>query len=1558
MAIHPTLSPGPNQGHLTPQQTVEITAWSEQAVESLSLTSSPIPYRTATPLTIPLDDEPTRPNDTTVPRNSRTARVSAPATTTATTTVYRRTEPIRRDSLKRRESLLKGKEGSRRRQRWENDRLLNNPWAQPPSASDWQVQPTHTRYNTVPYYLASLWDSHYAAKEQARHQSKRKNLRTSLNKKQNLDLGSDDENSNLHHISKELRSKLKHARAARGLLQELEEDIRLFVQEWIEKESGSDQMEQNESSELEEKKEQDDEEEVVFAGRLSVEKHPETSSKRTRTEHVEKRMVFESSVEDRAAGFGRWLVHSLASYYGLRTWSVTVGNPPRREAYVGIDQLPRALKSVIQNRKADIKPDVLLPRPLWVGAFAHNNSPDELTILCADSEAIRQELFPQGCLFINCVSVMAHQLQPNVRNHPDDLSQTFNQLSLATGSTPSSPCLSPSQSPYQQSNKNFLQNDPYANSFQQQQRVPRRTPSSTSLRDERRGSLPSLQKRLSISSLRSGQNSNNPSASRPSLSRKSSLQFLSSPGGNMRAISPLVETPPPSTPTAKEQPTAASIASEHFAREIELHQSTELNSRTVVIIQDACYGHRYSRPRTSKAGLDLIVERPERMRASVLGLSTAYIRMGNRWGDNDFAPHPDLDLKLLPVPPFQIRKSSRRMPLNSPAVTHVHGTKWMDELRIMCDAAEARLALNGKELVRPNSAGRDGGDSSSKLHEGDLYLCPESLNAFEGALGGVCDAVDSIFTSPSTRRAFVCIRPPGHHCSSNYPSGFCWLNNVHVGIAYAAMTHGLTHAAILDFDLHHGDGSQAIAWEQNQKASMAGKNAASYRKTSIGYFSLHDINSYPCEGGDEAKVRNASVCIDDAHGQSIWNVHLEPWKTTQEFWQLYNAKYSILIEKARKFLRTHTQMLANSPHPVQPRAAIFLSAGFDASEWEGAGMQRHKVNVPTDFYARFTADVVRLSQEEGLGTDGRIISVLEGGYSDRALASGVLSHMSGLSDTRGNGIGVTDQEGNRLASEMFSRLGLTDDNRQHPGADLSEEPVAFDTMWWALPLLEELEDLVRPPPPAPTRKGRDRPPTFFAPTQASAAKVVSPTQERRSSIFSQRFDEDFGPPPLPEVDWATAAFEFSKLLIPSDRQTTSCQHADLKIESSRQRRDVNLTASTAVKQRPRDGMQLRERKQKAQVPVSNPKTRGSRASSISNRRTTIASVNDLPDPMMSHDTEDAYSIKVPPRRASRRVSTSSTVAPTTRETPTKTIPQRTRPTTTRTTSRDSKTAPSRAGGSIPPREPAPDSATTSMKASTASRTRPTTPAVRSSPRKPQRPTPPLPAQQMSPGNHDVNNLVAGVKKLSIKLKVPSPEENAIREAKAQEERKRTAPKVARKQSRSIGVTSTKTNPAKISSHETSAGETPPADPDRIRQQASPKSDNDAMVYNAGIHQSSTGYPGGIEHNAISSSEPGMIHPLEPSDSNIGIEIPVEYAPETTTSSMMMDGLGEQYGAVQTQDFDREHRMSMLSPPLTPNSQQGSTNPQITVKPPPPTSAPHNLPVFTSTSVIPFAPQGD
>jgi histone deacetylase HOS3 len=679
---------------------------------------------------------------------------------------------------------------------------------------------------------------------------------------------------------------------------------------------------------------------------------------------------------------------------------------------------------------------------------------------------------------------------------------------------------------------------------------------------------------------------------------------------------------------------ACDVAEEHFKRELALHEGLAgaAHAGTIVIIHDQCYGHRYARPKTSKGTLSTIMERPERILASVKGISAAYVRLGGRHceGTNPLRPNQSLPDRI----PFKIRKTSRAVDLTSQAVTNVHGTKWMAEFKSLCENAERKLAANGKELARdPSTIANE--PPKRQFHPLDLYLCSESLNAIQGALGGVMDAVDAVFQGSAmdngVSRAFVCIRPPGHHCSAEWPSGFCWINNVHVGIEHAMMNYGLTHAAIIDFDLHHGDGSQAITWERNKKVQAMHKNTPNWKKTSVGYFSLHDINSFPCEDGDDDKVQAASLCIDNAHGQSVWNVHLETWSTPKEFWDIYEEKYMVLLDKTRKYLNFHTDRLRKSPNHPTPKAAIFLSAGFDASEWETAGMQRHRVNVPTEFYARFTRDAVRLAQEADTGVDGRVISVLEGGYSDRALSSGVLSHLSGLCDGQ---VWSNMPPSGGLAFDMQQRMNSLSVRDEDDLMNGMATPVTYDPCWWDELRLAELEDLVAPPPPVvASKKVRNGPPAHFSsPTQSFAAKVVDPTKLHRtmSGRYPSASPSRAPTPPPPDVDWATASRALSKLLIPSDRQTQSYRPDELAEPKIKKEKPAPVLATVHVDP---SGRQLRGRKAVTKYvdPGSDDDTASVHTESRASRRRTIA---DLPLP--TTELPEAR------RSASRRMSIGST----------------------------------------------------------------------------------------------------------------------------------------------------------------------------------------------------------------------------------------------------------------------------------------------------------------------------
>ncbi|KAG9085867.1 hypothetical protein FS749_004052 [Ceratobasidium sp. UAMH 11750] len=435
-------------------------------------------------------------------------------------------------------------------------------------------------------------------------------------------------------------------------------------------------------------------------------------------------------------------------------------------------------------------------------------------------------------------------------------------------------------------------------------------------------------------------------------------------------------------------------------------------------IQPVCAEHRYIRDKDTST----IVERPERLRALAVGIAAA-IALSERSLKSPSVGGATVEPNDLVEPLDNVKlesdsASSSNIPrivrhpapldvsfLHNPAVRIVHaleedtaagsGEEYLSQLARWVSNAESRIKAGESEI--PDGEG---------LSQGDLYLCPRSLFAIAGALQTTCDAVDSVISSP-TPRAFVGIRPPGHHCGSDEPAGFCWVNNVLVGAAHAYHAHGVNRAVIFDIDLHHGNGTQSIAWKINAETHRQSLEAAARRATEgpdshndqkgdglqIFYGSLHDILSYPCEDGDPALTMAASVSLG-AHGQYIENVHLQEWTDEEDFFgRLYgdpkgevgDGYATRLFRRAREFLK--------STSATPSKTMIYVSCGFDAGEHEFESMSRHNRRVPTTFYDRFARDATAFAD---LHSEGRLVGVLEGGYSDRALISGGMAWTSGM----------------------------------------------------------------------------------------------------------------------------------------------------------------------------------------------------------------------------------------------------------------------------------------------------------------------------------------------------------------------------------------------------------------------------------------------------------------------------------------------------------------------------------------------------------------------------------
>lgn len=213
------------------------------------------------------------------------------------------------------------------------DHLLHVPNAQPPLPSDWQVHST-SPINHVPYFLAPLWENgvrHRAEEIASAKKAQRSAHLTSTSKDASLK----------GRVPQELRQKLKKSKGAKSLLQDLEQEVRKFVRDFERKERLRTGIEMD-----------SEDEEIVFVGRNGS---MSDEQRKTVEEELEReKKVFDSLAGDQGGTFGRWLVHELANYYGLSSRSVTVGDPLRREAWVGMKA----------GRGEEVK-EQELPRPLW-----------------------------------------------------------------------------------------------------------------------------------------------------------------------------------------------------------------------------------------------------------------------------------------------------------------------------------------------------------------------------------------------------------------------------------------------------------------------------------------------------------------------------------------------------------------------------------------------------------------------------------------------------------------------------------------------------------------------------------------------------------------------------------------------------------------------------------------------------------------------------------------------------------------------------------------------------------------------------------------------------------------------------------------------------------------------------------------------------------------------------------------------------------------------------------------------------------------------------------------
>ena len=233
----------------------------------------------------------------------------------------------------------------------------------------------------------------------------------------------------------------------------------------------------------------------------------------------------------------------------------------------------------------------------------------------------------------------------------------------------------------------------------------------------------------------------------------------------------------------------------------------------------------------------------------------------------------------------------------------------------------------------------------------DTWMSAGSFAAASRAVGGACAAVDAVMEAPAyalNSRAFVVARPPGHHAERATPMGFCLFGTVAIAAKHALQVHGLARVAVVDFDVHHGNGTQDLLWDEGR----------------VLFVTSQQMPLWP--GTGEPQERGA-------HGQII-NVPLAPGSDGSVMRAAYEAQVFPALE-------------AFGPE------LIVISAGFDAHADDPlAGLNWREAD-----YVWLTR---RLCDVADRHANGRVVSCLEGGYDLGALERSVAAHVATLMEHR------------------------------------------------------------------------------------------------------------------------------------------------------------------------------------------------------------------------------------------------------------------------------------------------------------------------------------------------------------------------------------------------------------------------------------------------------------------------------------------------------------------------------------------------------------------------------
>ena len=224
----------------------------------------------------------------------------------------------------------------------------------------------------------------------------------------------------------------------------------------------------------------------------------------------------------------------------------------------------------------------------------------------------------------------------------------------------------------------------------------------------------------------------------------------------------------------------------------------------------------------------------------------------------------------------------------------------------------------------------------------DTHMGKGTLEASRRAAGGAVLAVDQVMTGQA-ERVFLAARPPGHHAEPHKPMGFCLFSSAAIAAEHARAVHGLTRVAVVDFDVHHGNGTQAAFWDDGDLIFASSHQMPLFPGTgSITETGCGNIHNAPMRAGDDGEAVIAA-----------WRDELLP--------KVKAAKPELII----------------------------LSAGFDAHQADPLA----SLNLRAEDFATLTTMIRQLAEDTA---DGRLVSLLEGGYDLAALKASVTAHLNAL----------------------------------------------------------------------------------------------------------------------------------------------------------------------------------------------------------------------------------------------------------------------------------------------------------------------------------------------------------------------------------------------------------------------------------------------------------------------------------------------------------------------------------------------------------------------------------